>query len=537
MNSEQSSSGNSASSEKAKDLSGLPEFGGKLESKQEKSSRGSWMTAGEKGSTFKAISEGVVGLVQLAQIAKEEFSVSDEEADKIVERMIRQWMNIKKDKNAKSDKFGSRKSKAGSIEIKSSKKSGRLGKKQKDISIERVENSSSSSSSSSSDSRVANFGGGDEATGDESQISTPQTRTERNVSSIRGRKQLQSPSRELQELMIERVSVGSSSGSTLSNQIFSAVHGGNPIDDSDAQRENDVQWIGPEMATPQDEDDDEYYEELVEDGFQKEESEEDYYDDDNFGEYESESRIPVKDFGLIPVERMSTGHRLTRKVVIRELMNSGISLNDLDAWDPLTCALTKEMRKRLARETEIGEAFLPVPGTPAPPLRGKGRIVWSRDMVLYKVMSDGEVVMKGLLQALASSLNGRGEEAVTRLAKVFVLVSSMLTQVNSERVRLRFPQEVANRMLRPRTEPVLRKEHRARAREAAQEVKDSDTIMKGLFRRGGRSASMGRGRKRPRGSFGTSFPRRNSRFRQNSSSQFKTNKFSQSPKNSTKRPQ
>jgi hypothetical protein len=91
-------------------------------------------------------------------------------------------------------------------------------------------------------------------------------------------------------------------------------------------------------------------------------------------------------------------------------------------------------------------------------------------------------------------------------------------------------------MLKPSTEPILRKQYRARAREAAQELKDSDQIMKSFFRKGGRSTySNTRGQFVRRKRYGgASFPREANRFRPRFS-RFKNNKYSQGPKTTTKK--
>jgi hypothetical protein len=88
---------------------------------------------------------------------------------------------------------------------------------------------------------------------------------------------------------------------------------------------------------------------------------------------------------------------------------------------------------------------------------------------------------------MALMMDGKGDQAVKRLSKVTAVEANVITRLNGERLRIHYPRELALRVLKPNTEPILRKDYRLKAKQIAQEVKDTNAVVGNLFRKGGRN--------------------------------------------------
>jgi hypothetical protein len=152
--------------------------------------------------------------------------------------------------------------------------------------------------------------------------------------------------------------------------------------------------------------------------------------------------------------------------------------------------LEVEVRNAMVKEIESEDNFLPTSGVLTPPIKGRGQQLWARDNTLFMAMNDTNVVMKGTEQAMALILDGKGEQAVSRLARVVALEANVISRLNGERLRIHYPKELASKVLRPNTEPILRTSHKLKAKQAAQEVRDTNVLLGPLFRKGGRNGSI-----------------------------------------------
>jgi hypothetical protein len=192
------------------------------------------------------------------------------------------------------------------------------------------------------------------------------------------------------------------------------------------------------------------------------------------------------------ISKMSDGEMLTRELLTKELRNNNVI--GLDKWDPLMSVLSTDVRKQMIKEIDDQEDVIPLPGILAPPLKTKGQVVQSRDTMLYRVMNDVESVVRGTTQSIALTLDGKGEEAVKKSAKMVLLGSHVLSRLNDERLKIHYPKELALNILKPVTEPIIRKEHRKRFKDLAQEVKDTNLVVRSFFRQGGRTTKEKQGR-------------------------------------------
>jgi hypothetical protein len=233
---------------------------------------------------------------------------------------------------------------------------------------------------------------------------------------------------------------------------------------------------------------------------------------------------------IIPVEQMSVGQRLSREVLLRELGPKECKSGIIDYWDPLACALDNENKSRMVKEIEQDQSVIPVVGNLAPPIRGKGQTLFNRDNTLLKVLEDVNVMIKGSAQSMALTLDNRGDEAVKRSAKVVALGANVMSRLNAERMRIHYPKEFANKILKPVVEPIVREVHRVRARQLAQDIRNQNALMSTLFRKGGRGTREG-GRARIWKSNQFSFPRNNI---QNKNKRFNNQKFRKSHNQSSK---
>jgi hypothetical protein len=201
---------------------------------------------------------------------------------------------------------------------------------------------------------------------------------------------------------------------------------------------------------------------------------------------------------VISMEEMTEGQRLARELLLREL-GSGVGRNgSLDMWDPLVFLMDASYRDSVAKEIESISAFVVSPGTLTPPAKGRGRMLFARDSQLYRAMNDLILVVRGMTQVMALMLDSAGHHAVTKAAKLVVLASSVLSRLNAERIRIHYPRELADQVLRPRTEPIMRSEYRERAKEVAQEMRDAKLVSGSLFAKGGKGFTSRRSRFTPR---------------------------------------
>jgi hypothetical protein len=224
------------------------------------------------------------------------------------------------------------------------------------------------------------------------------------------------------------------------------------------------------------------------------------------------SSSSVSDSGL------SDSERLAKRVIYREL---GLKIGDkecLSDWDPLASVLDGESRKTLVKELESSIKFIRLPGVFPVPLKGKGSSLYNRDNSLYRLMGDMSVIMKASANAIHLCLEGKADQAVVALSKMFVLCAHSISKMNAERLRVHFPREFANKILRARAEPILRKQYRQRAHQVAQEIRDTNLVVKHNSNNSSFLPKGGRGFK-PRSqnsqryrSYQTSFPQ-NSRFK------------------------
>jgi hypothetical protein len=99
------------------------------------------------------------------------------------------------------------------------------------------------------------------------------------------------------------------------------------------------------------------------------------------------------------------------------------------------------------------------------------------------------VVIKGTGQAMALILDGNGELAVSKLARVTALQVNVLSRLNGERLRIHYTKELASKILKPDTEPILKATYRLKAKQVAQELRDTNSLLGPLFRKGGRNGN------------------------------------------------
>jgi hypothetical protein len=194
---------------------------------------------------------------------------------------------------------------------------------------------------------------------------------------------------------------------------------------------------------------------------------------------------------LIPVDQMSVGQRMSREVILREISSKDCNTGVIDVWDPLAYSLDNNEKSRMIKEIEQEQNFIPLAGTLAPPIRSKGQGLFNRDNALCRILEDVNIMVKGTAQSMALTLDNRGDEAVKRSAKVVALGANVMSRLNAERIRIHYPKEFANKILRPVTEPIMREIHRTRARVLVQDVKNQNTLVGPLFRKGGRGAREG----------------------------------------------
>jgi hypothetical protein len=101
------------------------------------------------------------------------------------------------------------------------------------------------------------------------------------------------------------------------------------------------------------------------------------------------------------------------------------------------------------------------------------------------------------------------------VADVVLLSADVMSRMNGERMRIHYPKDLANSVLRSDTEPIMRKSYRAKAKEVAQELRDAKAVTGSFFPRGGRGFIKDDRRrsvrKQTRPNFG-SFPHQNSGF-------------------------
>jgi hypothetical protein len=194
---------------------------------------------------------------------------------------------------------------------------------------------------------------------------------------------------------------------------------------------------------------------------------------------------------LIPVDQMSVGQRMSREVILQEIGSKECNAGVIDVWDPLAYSLDNNEKSRIVKEIEQEQDFIPLAGTLAPPIKGKGQGLFNRDNALCRILEDVNIMVKGAAQSMALTLDNRGDEAVKRSAKVVALGANVMSRLNAERMRKHYPKEFANKVLRPVTEPIMREIHRARARVLVQDVKNQNTLVSPLFRKGGRGTREG----------------------------------------------
>jgi hypothetical protein len=213
------------------------------------------------------------------------------------------------------------------------------------------------------------------------------------------------------------------------------------------------------------------------------------------------------------VDLMSKGEILARSVLEEELIDNGTTLK---SWDPLVSILSTERRKSIVKEIDEREDFVSLPGRFAPPLKGKGGALTARDTALLQIMNDLKSVIRSTSQCMASILDEKGEDAVKQLGSTVILGAHVLSRLNAERMKIHYPIRLVNKALKPWTESILRNDHKSRLKEAAREVKDSDTIMKSFLHTGGRGTrtfTRGGVNKRFQKFGSTTFPRQRMSFR------------------------
>jgi hypothetical protein len=259
---------------------------------------------------------------------------------------------------------------------------------------------------------------------------------------------------------------------------------------------------------------------------QKELGDMDVLPDDVNAEEEEGSYMDNISKMMIPVEQMSVGQRLSREVVLRELGPKECSSGVIEMWDPLACTLDADNRSRMIKEIEGDQTVIPVAGILTPPIRGKGQALFNRDNTLCKILEEVNIMMKGSAQSMALVLDNKGDEAVRRSAKLIALGANVMSRVNAERMRIHYPREFASRILKPITEPIVREVHRIKARQLAQDIRNQNTLLGPLFRKGGRGTREG-AKARTWKTNRIPFPRNNfqNKFRRSSSAKIRKNHF------------
>jgi hypothetical protein len=192
-----------------------------------------------------------------------------------------------------------------------------------------------------------------------------------------------------------------------------------------------------------------------------------------------------------PEEALTVSQELARQLVLRELKDKSNNIGTFDAWDPLAQVIDVEKRKWIIQQLEINYGFASLLGEFTPPLKGKGTAIYNRDNALYRMMSDAATVMKGLGKVMSLMLDGKYQDAVVLAARALVLQSHLLSRLNSERLRIHYPRDLVNKILKPKAEPILRNQHRLKAKQLAQEVRDTNVVLRnygGFFRRGGKGS-------------------------------------------------
>jgi hypothetical protein len=409
MSSDQMNSSIQRSGEKVKEMGSLVNLAGSSNNGDSGKWKDPLVSIVKEGTTFEGIIEGRLSLKELAELAKSEYSVDDSQADQLVLKLLEQWNRIKDIGRSQIPETVAQKD-LGKVKKGVRKKIGALSRARKDLKPKASDSSrsvdsnvgdggtSGSLSSSSSNVNGASISSSsDNSSGSNSEneiTNVEQGESENLFSKVkRSRGQLLSPVKEMQDLVRDR-----------KKSTF-------------GQSGNDVCSRTPAyVGLDGDEEVQDYMEDIEDqdDMWSKENTEDEDYQDEDL-EVCREPRM------------FSKGQQLARKLISNELQYNEIKVRNIDTWDPFTSVIDKDQKKKLLGEIEKGEPFLPVPSTPADVLKGKGRGLWSRDLVLHRVMTDGNVVMKGILQTMAFSLDNKGEEAVGRLAKIFVVVSSMLT--------------------------------------------------------------------------------------------------------------
>jgi hypothetical protein len=207
-------------------------------------------------------------------------------------------------------------------------------------------------------------------------------------------------------------------------------------------------------------------------------------------------------------DSMTKGELLTRVLLERELKKNKIK--DISEWDPLISALGTEERKLLVKDIDSKEDIIPLPGVLAAPFRRRGDDLSLRDSSLFQTLNDVETLVRGSSQCMALTLDGKGEVAASQMARLLLLGSHVMSRLNTERLRLRYPKQLVAKALGSSTESVMRKAHRKKLKEAAQEARDTGVISRSFFHSGGRGNKRGQFRslsgRLPR-SRSASFPR------------------------------
>jgi hypothetical protein len=455
-------------------------------------------------STFEMIRDGSCTFKELTETACKEFQVNEIEAETKVLRLITEWNKIKgllvaniskRKRNVESDGQGGEnqhQSKRRRIEVSS-------GGKKKDSgysnSIHSRNNLGSSNSSDGSNSSDSNDGLGNSTNTNNISDNLSMSATRRGGGGsednlIHG---ISSRSESIPNIS----SVGSFSSrlnsELLDRLIFKAAHMTPDRLDEKRQYRKDVKGEKKLEDIPVCQIDDEDDEMLDhEDRENKEEMMDDYEMDEV----------------LVQSESMSMSERLARMVLLRELEGISNRIHKLELWDPSAFILERGERVKLVREIDSEVTGIPLPGRLEPPTRNRGRQQWARDNLLFKVMNDLRVVLKGLIRSIVLMLDGKGEEAVVTSAKVIVLIANALSLLNAERMQIHYPRELVRTMIKPRTEPILRDEYRERARQEAQERRDTGVVMRSFFPQGGRSFKDTNSRdiRKPGRQFRNSFP-------------------------------
>jgi hypothetical protein len=233
---------------------------------------------------------------------------------------------------------------------------------------------------------------------------------------------------------------------------------------------------------------------------------------------DSKRRLRGVGRSVISLEQMTEGQRLARETIGREILEDPRDSSALSVWDPLAFTISEEKKETLIKEVEAEPVFFPSPGKFTLPIKGSGQASWAKDNALYGLMNDTNVLVRGMTQTIALCLDAKPVEAVEKSAKLVALGSSVLARLNEERFRIHYPKSLANKIFRPRTEPLMRETHRQRVKESAQEVRDTSLLSSSFFRKGGRSVGERKSKRQQKRFFrssGTSFPRqvqRNNRF-------------------------